>query len=78
MNFGRRIRLIQVIVGNELKQEVFYVSPSTTPREFLDELGIDYIIKSLRLNNGFLSKKNIDKTFSELGIIDKCSMLEVA
>ena len=69
--------MIQVTVGNNVKRERTIVSPSSTLRSVLEEKEIDYTKGTMHLDGCSLGPGDLDKTFEDVGITDKCFLLSV-
>lgn len=69
--------MIKVTVGNNVKRESVIVDENTTLRTVLEDNGIDYTSGTMHLDGSSLKPGEIDKTFSELGITEKCYLLNV-
>lgn len=69
--------MIKVVVGNNLKREAVIVDENVTLRTLLEENGIDYASGNMHLDGSSLKPGDLDKTFAELGITDKCYLLSI-
>ena len=69
--------MIKVTVGNNVKRESVIVDENTTLRTVLEDNGIDYTSGTMHLDGSSLKPGGIDKTFAELGISEKCYLLNV-
>lgn len=69
--------MIKVVVGNNLKREEVIVNSDTTLRTVLEENGIDYSRGSMNLDGSPLGAGDLDKTFADFGIAEKCFLLNV-
>lgn len=69
--------MIKVTVGNNVKRESVIVDENTTLRTVLEDNGIDYTSGTMHLDGSSLKPGEIDKTFAELGISEKCYLLNV-
>ena len=69
--------MIKVTIGNNLKRESVIVDATTTPRAVLEDHGIDYTRGVMHLDGATLQPGDIDKTFADLGITEKCYLLNV-
>lgn len=69
--------MIKVTVGNNVKRESVIVDGNTTLRTVLEDNGIDYTSGTMHLDGSSLKPGEIDKTFTDLGITDKCYLLNV-
>lgn len=69
--------MIKVTVGNNVKRESVIVDENTTLRAVLEDNGIDYTSGTMHLDGSSLKPGEIDKTFADLGINEKCYLLNV-
>lgn len=69
--------MIKVTVGNNVKRESVIVDENTTLRTVLEDNGIDYTSGNMHLDGSSLKPGEIDKTFADLGITEKCYLLNV-
>lgn len=69
--------MVKVIVGTNTTKETAIVDSDRTLRSVLDERGIDYTRGSLTLDGCTLKPGDIDKTFIQMGIGEKCYLLSV-
>ncbi len=69
--------MVKVIVGNNVKRETILIPPTTTLRAALEQGGIDYSRGVMHLDGSSLGPGDLDKTFSSLGITEKCFLLNV-
>lgn len=69
--------MVKVIYGNNLGRNEVNVSENTTPRQVLEEKGIDYTRGTTSLDGSTLNPGQMDMTFAELGIKEKCYLLNV-
>ena len=69
--------MIKVTIGNNLKRTVEILDENTTLREALEDAEIDYTTGIINLDGSTLSPGDLDKTFADFGIIDKCYLLKV-
>lgn len=68
--------MIKVVVGNiTLREEVIVDPHTTTLRQVLEDRGIDYAAGSPTLDGLTLNAGDLDKTFSQFNIADKCFLL---
>ena len=70
--------MIRAMIGNNLKRDAYNVKPSDTLRSALDLAGIDYGVGLMHLDGASLSPGDLDKTFADFGITEKCFLLNVA
>jgi len=69
--------MIRVTVGNNVKREVVIVPENTTLRTVLEDNGIDYTRGMLQLDSSPLAPGDLDKSFADFGIADKCFLINV-
>lgn len=69
--------MIKVTVGNNVKREAVIIDPSTTLRSCLEANGIDYTRGVMHLDGSSLNPGDLDKSFTDFGINEKCFLLNV-
>ena len=69
--------MIKVTVGNNVKRESVIIDPSTTLRACLEANGVDYTHGVMHLDGSSLNPGDLDKTFAQFGITEKCFLLNV-
>ena len=69
--------MIKCVVGNNVKRETKIVNSTATPRQVLEEVGIDYTRGTVNLDGSTLGPGDLDKTFAPHGITEKCYLLQV-
>lgn len=69
--------MVKVVVGNNVKRESVIVDSSITLRSVLEDAGIDYTRGVMHLDGSSLQAGDLDKTFSDFGIAEKCFLLNV-
>ena len=69
--------MIKVTVGNNLSRDDKIVDASVTLRSVLDEAGIDYTIGSMHLDGAALQPGDMDRTFGDFGVTERCFLLNV-
>lgn len=70
--------MIKVIVGNNLKRSSDIVDENTTTlRAALEKNNVDYTRGVMNLDGSSLSPGDLDKTFADFGITEKCYLLNV-
>ena len=71
--------MIKVTMGNNVKRDKDKIlDPNTTLRAALEEAGIDYTRGLMHLDGSPLEPGDLDKTFADFGITEKCFLLNVA
>lgn len=70
--------MVKVVVGNNVKRDtVDIVDSNTTLRSVLENAGIDYTRGVMHLDGSTLQPGDLDKTFGDFGITEKCFLLNV-
>lgn len=69
--------MIKVIVGNNLNRTPVIIDENTTLRACLENSGIDYSRGSMHLDGSTLAPGDLDKTFAQFGVTEKCFLLNV-
>lgn len=71
--------MIKVTIGTNFKRdrEPRIVSENATPREILEEAGVDYTKGMTNLDGSPLMPGDMDKSFKNLGITNKCFLTNV-
>ena len=69
--------MIKVTIGNNLKRESVFVDENTTIRETLENNEIDYTTGMINLDGQTLMAGDMDKSFKDFGIKEKCFLLKV-
>lgn len=70
--------MIKVTVGNNTERKAVIVSAGTTLRSVLEENDIDYSRGAITLDGATLRGGELDKTFEDFGIAERCYLLSVA
>lgn len=69
--------MIKVTLGNNVKRKSEILDENTTLREALEDAEIDYTTGIMNLDGSTLSPGDLDKTFADFGITEKCYLLNV-
>jgi len=69
--------MIKVTMGTTVKRVSDVFGADTTLRSALDQHGIDYTSGTMHLDGSPLDADDLDRTFADHGIIDKCFLLNV-
>ncbi|MBR4022692.1 MAG: hypothetical protein IKI94_08935 [Ruminococcus sp.] len=69
--------MIKVTIGNNTRREAVIVDENTTLRAVLEDNGIDYTSGVMHLDGSSLNPGDLDKTFAQHGITEKCYLLNV-
>ncbi|MCI9626449.1 MAG: hypothetical protein HFI90_06665 [Clostridia bacterium] len=69
--------MIKVTMGNNVKRTSEILDENTTLREALEAAEIDYTRGMMNLDGSTLAPGDLDKTFADFGITEKCYLLNV-
>jgi hypothetical protein len=69
--------MIKVTLGNNVKRKTEILDPETTLREALEDAQIDYTNGIMNLDGSTLSPGDLDRSFADFGITEKCYLLNV-
>ena len=69
--------MIKVTIGNNLSRESVIIDENTTLRAALESKGIDYTVGMTSLDGSTLNAGDLDKSFADFGITEKCYLLNV-
>lgn len=69
--------MIQVTLGNNLKRNAVIIDENTSLKAALEANNIDYTRGMMHLDGSPLQAGELDKTFAEFGIKEKCYLLNV-
>jgi len=69
--------MIKVTIGNNVKRKTEILDENTTLRAALEEVEIDYSRGTMNLDGSSLGPGDLDKTFADFGITEKCFLLNV-
>ena len=69
--------MIKVTMGNNVKRSSEILDENTTLREALELAEIDYSRGTMNLDGSSLAPGDLDKTFADFGIAEKCFLLNV-
>ena len=70
--------MIKVIIGNNLSRQTVIIDENTPLRAALEENGIDYSVGMTSLDGSTLAPGDLDKTFADFGITEKCYLVNIA
>ena len=70
--------MIKVTIGNNVTRNAHIIDENTTLRKALEDAGIDYTIGMTSLDGSTLAAGDLDKTFADFGVNEKCYLLNVA
>jgi hypothetical protein len=69
--------MIKVTIGNNVKRTSEILDKNTTLRAALEGAEIDYTRGIMNLDGSTLNPGDLDKTFADFGITEKCYLLNV-
>lgn len=69
---------IKVTIGNNVKREACIIPDTTTLRKALEDAEIDYSRGTIHLDGIALKAGDMDKTFADMGVTEKCFLINVA
>ena len=69
--------MIKVTIGNNAGKESVLIDENTTLRAAMEDNGIDYTSGTTHLDGSPLKPGDIDKTFADVGVTEKCFLLNV-
>ena len=69
--------MIKVTIGNNVKRKTEILDDNTTLRQALEDAEIDYSRGTMNLDGSSLAPGDLDKTFADFGIMEKCFLLNV-
>lgn len=69
--------MIKVTIGNNLSRNSVIIDENTTLRTALENNNIDYSVGMTSLDGSTLGAGDLDKTFADFGITEKCYLLNV-
>ena len=69
--------MIKVTIGNNVRRNSVTIDENTTLRTALENAGIDYSVGMTSLDGSTLNAGDLDKTFAQFGITEKCYLLNV-
>lgn len=69
--------MIKVTIGNNISRNSVIIDENTTLRNALEDAGVDYTIGMTSLDGSTLAPGDLDKTFADFGITEKCYLLNV-
>jgi len=69
--------MIKVIIGTNTSKQTKILDPNTTLRQALEDAEIEYDRGLLHLDGAPISAGDIDKTFTSLGVTEKCFLISV-
>ena len=69
--------MVKVCVGNNVKRDNVIVDSNVTLRSVLEDANIDYTKGTMHLDGATLQPGDLDKTLDQMGITEKCFLLNV-
>lgn len=69
--------MIKVTLGNNIDRKSVIVDENKTLKAVLEDNGVDYSRGTMHLDGASLGAGELNKTFAQLGITDKCYLLSV-
>ena len=69
--------MIKVVVGNNVSRQSVIIDEVTTLRAALEQNNVDYTRGMTSLDGATLAAGDLDKTFADFGITEKCYLLNV-
>ena len=69
--------MIKATIGNNVKRETKIFQETTTLRQACEEAGLDYTRGTMNLDGSTLNPGDLDRTFADFGITEKCFLLGV-
>ena len=70
--------MIKVTLGNNVDRKSVIVDENKTLKSVLEENSIDYSRGAMHLDGASLGAGELNKTFAELGVTEKCYLLNIA
>lgn len=70
--------MIKVTYRDNVNVEEKIISETTTIKSFLEDMGIDYSSRPLAIDGAMLSAGEVNKTFADFGVTEKCYLTSVA
>jgi len=69
--------MITVTIGTNTQQRDITVNPNSTLKDILEQEKISYATGGLHLNGEPVKAADIQKTFTEMGIVTDCMLISV-
>lgn len=70
--------MINVTIVDNLHRNTYPVDPNTTLRSVLEAHDVDYTTGQTKLDGSSLAAGDLDKTFADFGIAEKCYLVNIA
>lgn len=69
--------MIEVTVGNNVSRSKVIVDPSLSLKRVLEDNEINYETSVMQLDGASLSAGDLEKSFTDFGVTEKCFLLSV-
>lgn len=69
--------MVKVTIGNNVKRSTVILDENTTLRTALEDAEIDYTRGTMNLDGSSLAPGDLDKSFADFGIAERCHLLNV-
>lgn len=69
--------MIQVKVGTNTKRETLVLAESATPKQALNQAGVDYSTATIHLDGSVIKAAEMNKSLADLGITESCTLIAV-
>jgi hypothetical protein len=69
--------MIQVTVGTNTSRTKVVASGDKTPKQILDQAGVNYSTATVHLDGASLTAKQMNQSLTELGITESCYLIAV-
>ena len=69
--------MIKVTIGTSSKRQDVIINPNTTLRQALETNNINYATAQVTLDGCPLNAGEIDNTFADMGVTEKCFLIAV-
>lgn len=70
--------MIKVTLGTNVERNTVIIDENTTLRAALDDNGVDYTRGAMHLDGASLKPGDLDKSFKDFNISERCYLLNVA
>lgn len=69
--------MLEVFVGTNTTRHKVSVDPSRTLRDVLESEGVNYQTTTVHMDGSALKPGDMDKSFADLGVTEKCYLIAV-
>ena len=69
--------MIKVTIGSNINRSTVIIDENTTLRQAFEDAGIDYTLGMASLDGSTLGPGDLNKTFADFGVTEKCYLLTV-